>query len=56
MKTNAFLAKTPAVYHFPPPEGNLHRKDKELPLRRHVLLTLSCVSFKRTRAEEDGQT
>lgn len=53
---NAFLAKAPGLYHFPPPEGDLHRKDKELPLRRHVLLTLSSVSFKRTRAEEDRQT
>lgn len=56
MKTNAFLAKAHALYHSPPPEGDFYRKDEELALRRHVLLALSCVSFKRTRAEEDRQT
>lgn len=44
-KINAFLAEAPALYHFPPPEGGLHRRDEEMPTRRHTLLALSCVSF-----------
>lgn len=55
-KTNAFLAKAPALYYLPPPEGGLHRRDEEMPARRLIMHTLSCVSFKQSRAEEEMGT